>query len=242
MSDKINKTKSIYESIKEDQKTTITLHIRRTDYLQYEDIHHIIKDNQWYQKAIDTFLEAREYFKKAQEVIQVARCDQKLAHCYIEIADADKALLYAQKSVDVFETAHDQRRLHQEATHTESIGLVLIDGRSVYTPTFSGVFWDTQDYLFEDIERIEVETFRFASVMNNPEPPNSFGARYSLPHAAAALLVRGHAGHASWPHATLPPPQAVARLAKGAARHSDSNSCLHSAPQQSSDTLQSSAA
>lgn len=34
--------------------------------------------------------------------------------------------------------------------------LVLIDGRSVYTPTFSGVFWDTQDYLFEDIERIEV--------------------------------------------------------------------------------------
>jgi iron complex outermembrane recepter protein len=34
--------------------------------------------------------------------------------------------------------------------------LVLIDGRSVYSPTFSGVFWDTQDYLFEDIDRIEV--------------------------------------------------------------------------------------
>ncbi len=34
--------------------------------------------------------------------------------------------------------------------------LVLIDGRSVYTPSFSGVFWDTQDYLFEDIDRIEV--------------------------------------------------------------------------------------
>lgn len=64
-----------------------------------------------YQKAIDTFLEAREYFKKAQEVIQVARCDQKLAHCYVELKDADNALRYAQKSVDVFETAHDQRRL-----------------------------------------------------------------------------------------------------------------------------------
>ena len=25
--------------------------------------------------------------------------------------------------------------------------LVLIDGRSVYTPLFSGVFWDVQDYL-----------------------------------------------------------------------------------------------
>jgi iron complex outermembrane receptor protein len=34
--------------------------------------------------------------------------------------------------------------------------LVLIDGRSVYTPLFSGVYWDTQDTLLEDIERIEV--------------------------------------------------------------------------------------
>ncbi|MEO5804297.1 MAG: TonB-dependent receptor [Verrucomicrobiota bacterium] len=34
--------------------------------------------------------------------------------------------------------------------------LVLIDGRSVYTPLFSGVFWDVQDYLLEDLERIEV--------------------------------------------------------------------------------------
>jgi len=34
--------------------------------------------------------------------------------------------------------------------------LVLIDGRSSYTPLFSGVFWDVQDTLIEDIERIEV--------------------------------------------------------------------------------------
>ena len=34
--------------------------------------------------------------------------------------------------------------------------LVLIDGRSVYTPLFSGVFWDAQDVLLEDIDRIEV--------------------------------------------------------------------------------------
>lgn len=34
--------------------------------------------------------------------------------------------------------------------------LVLIDGRSVYTPLFSGVFWDAQDTMIEDIERIEV--------------------------------------------------------------------------------------
>lgn len=34
--------------------------------------------------------------------------------------------------------------------------LVMIDGRSVYTPLFSGVFWEAQGYLLEDVERIEV--------------------------------------------------------------------------------------
>ncbi|MES2759346.1 MAG: TonB-dependent receptor [Pseudomonadota bacterium] len=34
--------------------------------------------------------------------------------------------------------------------------LVLIDGRSVYSPLFSGVFWDAQDVVMNDIERIEV--------------------------------------------------------------------------------------
>jgi iron complex outermembrane recepter protein len=34
--------------------------------------------------------------------------------------------------------------------------LVLIDGRSVYTPLFAGVYWDVQDTLLEDVERIEV--------------------------------------------------------------------------------------
>ena len=34
--------------------------------------------------------------------------------------------------------------------------LVLSDGRSIYTPLYSGVFWDVQDYLMPDIDRIEV--------------------------------------------------------------------------------------
>lgn len=34
--------------------------------------------------------------------------------------------------------------------------LVLIDGRSVYTPLFSGVYWEIQDLALEDIDRIEV--------------------------------------------------------------------------------------
>ena len=34
--------------------------------------------------------------------------------------------------------------------------LVLIDGRTIYSPLFSGVFWDAQDVVLEDISCIEV--------------------------------------------------------------------------------------
>jgi len=34
--------------------------------------------------------------------------------------------------------------------------LVLIDGRTVYTPLFAGTYWEVQDTLLEDIDRIEV--------------------------------------------------------------------------------------
>lgn len=34
--------------------------------------------------------------------------------------------------------------------------LVLSDTRSIYTPLFSGVLWDVQNYLLQDIDRIEV--------------------------------------------------------------------------------------
>lgn len=34
--------------------------------------------------------------------------------------------------------------------------LVMIDGRSVYNPLFAGTYWELQDYVLEDIERIEI--------------------------------------------------------------------------------------
>lgn len=34
--------------------------------------------------------------------------------------------------------------------------LVLVDGRTVYTPLYSGVYWEMQDLLVDDIDRIEV--------------------------------------------------------------------------------------
>ena len=34
--------------------------------------------------------------------------------------------------------------------------LMLIDGRTVYSPVFAGTYWELQDYVLEDIDRIEV--------------------------------------------------------------------------------------
>src|SRR5213593_2717756 len=45
------------------------------------------------------------------------------------------------------------------------------------------------------IESIEVATYRFAANMRDPDPVNYFAAKYSLPHAAAALVLRGDAGY-----------------------------------------------
>jgi 2-methylcitrate dehydratase PrpD len=63
----------------------------------------------------------------------------------------------------------------------------------------------------DQIERIEVATYRFASVMKNPEPPNYFASKYSLPHAAAVMAVRGGAGFAALDDSALADP-AVAAL------------------------------
>lgn len=62
-----------------------------------------------------------------------------------------------------------------------------------------------------DIARIDVATYRFASVMRNPDPPNYFASKYSLPHAAAAMAIRGGAGHAMLDESALADP-AIARL------------------------------
>ena len=63
-----------------------------------------------YDEALTAFQEARTIFKEIKEVVNVARCDQKIAHCYTELGDGETALASAQKSLDVFVTAHDHRR------------------------------------------------------------------------------------------------------------------------------------
>lgn len=57
-----------------------------------------------------------------------------------------------------------------------------------------------------EIARIDVATYRFASVMRNPDPPNYFASKYSLPHAAAVMAVRGGAGFAALDDGALDDP------------------------------------
>jgi 2-methylcitrate dehydratase PrpD len=62
----------------------------------------------------------------------------------------------------------------------------------------------------DTIARIEVATYRFAANMRAPDPANSFAARYSLPHAAAALVLRGDAGYHAFTEAAVRDPAIAA--------------------------------
>jgi 2-methylcitrate dehydratase PrpD len=62
----------------------------------------------------------------------------------------------------------------------------------------------------EEIESVEAETYRFASLMREVEPANSFAAHYSYPHAAAAVITRGAAPLAAFEADALADPTIAA--------------------------------
>ena len=77
---------------------------------------------------------------------------------------------------------------------------VMIDGRTVYTPLFGGVFWDVQNVLLEDIDKIEIisgpgGTLWGANAMNGVININSKGARETqglYATAAAGNFLQDH--------------------------------------------------
>jgi 2-methylcitrate dehydratase PrpD len=58
----------------------------------------------------------------------------------------------------------------------------------------------------EQVQRIDIATYRFASVMRNLDPPNYFASKYSLPHAAATMAVRGGSGYSELDDSALRDP------------------------------------
>lgn len=103
-------------------------------------------------------------------VSSVARQEASLASAAVSIQRISRAEIRRSGAVTLPEALRLASHLHVARINAgnysitargfsaefENKMLVMIDGRSVYSPLFSGVFWDVQDVMLEDVERIEV--------------------------------------------------------------------------------------
>lgn len=104
------------------------------------------------------------------EVISVSKLPEKLSETASAIqvvtgkdiykygASNIPEALYLAGNLHVAQSGSSTWRISSRGFNTETANklLVLMDGRTVYTPLFGGVFWDRQDYLLEDLQQIEV--------------------------------------------------------------------------------------
>ncbi len=72
--------------------------------------------------------------------------------------------------------------------------LVMIDGRTVYSPLFSGVFWDAQQVMLADVERIEVISGAGATLWGANAVNGVINVITRSAQATQGLLATGQAG------------------------------------------------
>lgn len=75
--------------------------------------------------------------------------------------------------------------------------LVLMDGRVVYTPLYSGVFWDEQNALMEDLDRIEVVSGPGGALWGSNAVNGVINIVSRDAHETQGLLVSGGASDAT---------------------------------------------
>jgi iron complex outermembrane receptor protein len=104
------------------------------------------------------------------EVTSVSKQPQKLlqAASAIQVVTSDDIRRSGATTIPEALRLADNLQVAQENSHDWAISargfnanlanklLVLIDGRAIYTPLYGGVLWNVQDYLLQDIDRIEV--------------------------------------------------------------------------------------
>jgi iron complex outermembrane recepter protein len=104
------------------------------------------------------------------DVTSVSRRAEKLSATAAAVSVIESGDIYRSGVTNLAETirladAVDVARVNSSTWATSVRGfttnpanklLVLMDGRSVYSPLTSGTFWDVQDTLLEDVDRVEV--------------------------------------------------------------------------------------
>ncbi|MGH8140335.1 MAG: TonB-dependent receptor plug domain-containing protein [Steroidobacteraceae bacterium] len=104
------------------------------------------------------------------EVTSVSRRPEKLSEAAsaVQLITGEQIQEFGAQSIPEALRLADNLQVAQKNSHDWGISargfntdlanklLVMVDGRTVYTPLFSGVFWDVQDYPLADLDRIEV--------------------------------------------------------------------------------------
>src|ERR1700677_3510389 len=102
---------------------------------------------------------AAEGLQKAPASIYVITHDDIMRSGVISLMEALRLapnLLITQVSATSYTIAARGFGGNPQAQNFSNKLLMLIDGRSVYTPLYSGIYSDAQDVMLEDIDRIEV--------------------------------------------------------------------------------------